>query len=40
MEEKVEGGNFDLINANVARLKLRPKTVDLVVMNPPFGTKE
>lgn len=36
----MEGGAFDLINANVARLKLRPKTVDLVVMNPPFGTKE
>lgn len=29
-----------MIHANVARLKLRSKLVDLVVMNPPFGTKE
>jgi predicted RNA methylase len=38
LEEKVEGGLFDLVNANVAQLRLR-KQVDLVVMNPPFGTK-
>lgn len=40
LEQKVEGGNFDLINANVAQLKFREKQVDLVVMNPPFGTKQ
>jgi len=39
LELKVEGGSFELIRADVSRLRLRPKQVDLVVMNPPFGTK-
>ena len=39
LEEKVQGGLFDFVNANVAALKFRSKQIDLVVMNPPFGTK-
>ena len=40
LQEKVEGGNFDLIRADATNLKLRVKQIDMVVMNPPFGTKE
>ena len=40
LEDKVEGGSFEIINADVSRVRLRGKQVDLVVMNPPFGTKE
>ena len=40
LEDKVEGGSFELIRANASTLKLREGQVDLVVMNPPFGTKE
>jgi putative methylase len=40
LEEKVEGGHFDLIRADATNLRLRSKQVDMVVMNPPFGTKQ
>jgi rRNA N6-adenosine-methyltransferase METTL5 len=40
LEDKVEGGSFEFINADVTSLKLRGQQVDMVVMNPPFGTKE
>ena len=41
--EKFEGATkFELINANVSQWKYpyeTTKLVDMVVMNPPFGTK-
>ena len=40
LEEKVEGGSFEVVNCDVSKLRLREKMFDLVVMNPPFGTKE
>ena len=40
LEEKVEGASYELINADVTALKLRKQQIDMVVMNPPFGTKE
>lgn len=41
LEEKVEGANYQLINGDIKNMKLvSTKPIDLVVMNPPFGTKE
>jgi len=39
LDDKVEDGLYEVINANIARLRFRHKSIDLVVMNPPFGTK-
>ena len=39
LENKVEGGNFDLILADATSLRMHHKKIDMVVMNPPFGTK-
>lgn len=40
LQEKVEGASYELIQGDVAQLRLKTKMVDLVVMNPPFGTKQ
>ena len=41
LEEKVEGADYSLILADARNIKFNPsRLVDLVIMNPPFGTKE
>lgn len=44
LEDKVEGADYDLILVDARHAKFREtyinRPVDLVVMNPPFGTKE
>lgn len=37
----MEGANYELINADARSFKFKGnRPADLVVMNPPFGTKE
>lgn len=41
LEEKVEGADYQLILADARYFSIRPNhPIDLVIMNPPFGTKE
>ena len=40
LEEKVEGADYSLILADARNVKFTPNhPIDMVIMNPPFGTK-
>ena len=34
------GGAFGVVQGEVGHMGMREKSVDMVVMNPPFGTKQ
>ena len=41
LEEKVEGADYSLILADARNIRFTTNyPIDMVIMNPPFGTKE